>query len=194
MLRITQVEEIERMLFYLPALVKQQEERASDFADNVAMWLRQLENVFVENRQYQTASIAMLRSELVAASHGELPAGIAFKGMPSRSRVKAAVAAQALRRASEIASGIVNENRKRFTDAEAVAQQLIVIAIPRGLVIPPDPDMTNTEYLLQLRNRLMHADLENAVLHLEGLVGPNDALVLLDRALALRNVVVARVP
>ena len=40
----------------------------------------------------------------------------------------------------------------------------------------------------------MNGEFENAVLHLEGLVGPNDILILLDRALALRRAVLSTVP
>ena len=46
--------------------------------------------------------------------------------------------------------------------------------------------MSNTQYLRILRRSLVTSgDLESAMVHLEGLVGPHDALILFDRALAL---------
>lgn len=136
----------------------------------------------------------MLRSSLVSAKHGLVPTGIEFKGLASRAKVKSVAAAQAVQKAAEIATTIVSENRKRFSEGEAIAQQLIAVALARGLVEHRPPEMSNTEYLSNLRERLMTADLQNAVLHLEGLVGPNDILILLDRALTLRRAILATVP
>lgn len=182
------------MLLLLPQLVRQQEDRSGMFVENSAAWLAELERIFTDNKLYQSASIAMLRSSIVAARQGQIPSGIAFKGLPSRSRIRSAVAAQAIQKAAEVASSIIAENQRRFAEAEAIAQQLVAVAIPRGLVLPRSPGMSNTEYLADLRMRLMKGDLENAVLHLEGLVGPNDTLILLDRALALRRAILAEVP
>ncbi len=164
------------------------------FPEHVDAWLEELEKVFTSIRLYQVAAIAGIRSELIAASQGQVPPGVTFKGLPSRSRVKSAAAAQALRQASDVASSIVRENRGRFAEAEGIAQQLIAIALPRGLVHLWDPDLTNTEYLLQLRDRLGASDLQPALLHLEALVGPNDTLILLDRALALRSADIVDIP
>jgi hypothetical protein len=193
-LRIVHVEEIESLLLALPALVREQEEHASFFPENVLAWLMTLEKAFENNKLYQAAQVAMLRSTLVSARQGQVPAGIEFKGLPSRTKVQRAVAAQALQKASELASVIVAENRKRIAEGEAIAQQLIAVALSRGLVEHRDPVTSNTEYLSNLRDRLISADLANAVLHLEGLVGPNDILILLDRALALRRAILATVP
>ena len=194
MLRIMHVEEIEDLLLYLPELVQHQQNRAPSFVDNVAQWLAALEKAFLANKLYQAASIAMLRSSLVSAKLGQVPDGVQFKGIATRSKIRTAVAAQAVQKASEIASGIVAENRRRFAEAEAAAQQLVAVALARGLVEHRPPNISNTEYLSSLRNRLMNGEFENAVLHLEGLVGPNDILILLDRALALRRAVLSTVP
>lgn len=185
MLRIMHVEEIADLLLLLPDLVQQQERRSTDFVPNAGAWLNSLERVFAANRLYQAGSIAMLRSNLVATQHGQGPSGIEFRGRPSRSRLLNAVASQALQRAAEVASTLIAENQPRLAEAERVAQQIVAAALSRGLITAREKEVSNTQYLRMLRRTLVTSgDLEGAVVHLEGLVGPHDALVLFDRALA----------
>lgn len=194
MLRITHVEEIERILLLLPALVREQEARSPFFPDNVAGWLAQAEKMLAAKNLYQAATIAVLRSDLALARQGHLRPGVALRGVPSRSRIRSVAAAQAISRAAEVLSAIVQENRPRFAEAEAIAQQLVAVALAQSLVVPPHPAMSRTDYLLDLRGRVLSSELATALLRLEGLVGPNDVLVLLDRALELRNVVPTDLP
>ncbi len=185
MLSIMQVEEFADFLLLLPDLVQQQERRSADFATNAVAWLNSLERVFAASRLHQAGSIAMLRSGVVAAEHGQVPGGIEFRGRPSRSRVLNAVASQALQRAAEVASILIAENRPRLAEAERVARQIVAAALSRGLVVAREGGMSNTQYLRILRRSLVPSgDLESAMVHLEGLVGPHDALILLDRAQA----------
>mgnify|MGYP001570228875 CR=1 FL=1 len=185
MLRIMQTEEIASLLLLLPDLVRQQERRSTDFVPNAGKWLNSLEGVFAASRLYQAGSIAMLRSGLVAVEQGQLPAGLQFRGRPTRSRVLNAVAWQALQRAADMASTLIAENQPRLAEAERVAQQIVAAALSRGLIIGRAEGVGNTKYLRMVRRSLVTSvDLENAVVHLEGLVGPYDALILIDRALA----------
>ncbi|MBI4517003.1 MAG: hypothetical protein HY699_14435 [Deltaproteobacteria bacterium] len=185
MLRIMHVEEIADLLLLLPDLIQQQERRSIDFARNAGAWLSSLERVFAASRLYQAGSIAMLRSNLVAAEQGQVPAGIEFRGRPSRSRLLNAVASQALQRAAEVASTLIAENQPRLAEAERVAQQIVGAALSRGLITARQEEVSNTQYLRMLRRSLVTSgDLESAVVRLEGLVGPHDALILFDRALA----------
>jgi hypothetical protein len=185
MLRITQVEEFANLLLLLPDLVQQQERRSADFTPRAIAWLNSLEKVFAASRLYQAGSIAMLRSGLVAAEQGQVPAGLQFRGRPTRSRVLNTVAWQALQRAADMASTLIAENQPRLAEAERVAQQIIAAALSRGLIAGRAQGVSNTEYLRMLRRNLVTSvDLESAVVHLEGLVGPYDALICIDRALA----------
>lgn len=194
MLRIMQAEGIAELLLSLPDLVRQQELRHADFALNTTAWLKSLETLLAGSRIFQAGSIAMLRSSLVAAEQGQVPSGIEFRGRPTRSRVLNAVAWQALQRAAEVASSLMAENQPRFSEATRIAQQIISAALSRGLVPPTEKGMSNTQYLRMLRGILItHTDLESAAVHLEGLVGSQDALVLLDRAL-VRDVDIFSLP
>jgi hypothetical protein len=184
MLRIMHIEEIEGLLRQLPELVNQQQQRSTGFLANVGSWLNSLEQVFTANRLYQAGNIAMLRSSLIAAEQGQLPAGLQFRARPSRSRIMNAVATQAVQRAAEVAATLIAENRPRLEEAERVARQIVAAALSRGLIAARPREVNNTHYLRMLRRSLAtSSDLESAVAHLEGLVGPHDALVLIDRAL-----------
>lgn len=185
MLRLMQIEEINDLLLLVPDLVRQQEQRSTDFATNASQWLASFERVLTECRLYQAGSVSVLRSGLIGAAQGQVPAGIEFRGHASRSRVLNAAASQALQRAAELASTLMAENRPRIAEAEQVAQQVVAVALSRELITARDRDMTSTEYLRMIRRNLATcSDLENGFLHLEGLVGPNDSLILLDRALS----------
>lgn len=185
MLRLMHVEEIEGLLLGLPELVRRQERRAPEFTRLAGAWLDSLEGVFVANRLYQAGLIAALRSGIVAAEHGQAPAGLEFRSRPSRSRVLNAVASQALQRAAEVASAVIAEHRPRLAEAERVAQRIVAAALSRGLIGAPEAGVNTTEYLRMLRRSFAASgDVESAVVHLEGLVGPHDALALVDRALA----------
>lgn len=186
MLRLAHLEEITELLLRLPKLVEQQKQRSADFALNADAWLGVLQGAFSANRLQQAGTVAMLRSEMAAAGQGQLIVGVEFRGRPTRSRVVNAVAAQALQRASLVASALIAENQPRFAEAARISQQVVATALSRRLL---NTDFavgaSNTEYLRMVRQGLVpHTDLENAFVHVEGLVGPHDALVFLDRALA----------
>lgn len=178
------IDEIAHLLLQLPELVHQQERRSPDFVQNTGAWLSSLEKALIANRLHQAGLIAMLRTSLVAAQQGEVPAGHEFRGRPTRLRVLNAVASETLQRATEIASLLLAENQSRIAEAERVAQQIVAVAVSRRLIAVREEKASNTQYLQTLRNGLVaNGDLESAFAHLEGLVGPQDALILLDRAL-----------
>jgi len=184
MLRLLQVEEIERLLLELPALVRLQERRSTDFPPRAAAWLASLEEVLSANRLYQAGLVAGIRSNLTLADQGQIPGGLEYRGRPTRTRVMASAASVALQRSADVVVGVIGDNRPRIGEGERVAQQVIAALRSHGLPVRPD-GMANETYLRTLRTTLsQNADLENVLVHLEGLVGPQDALVLLDRAIA----------
>ncbi len=184
MLRTLQVEEIARLLLLLPDLVEQQQRGSTTFASNATEWLKSLEQLLLANRLHQAGTIAMLRADLVLAEHGDARGAQPVGSRPSRFRLVSAAAVEALRRASDIASALITENQPRLAEADRVAQQIAAIAVSRGLVPARPTTTSNTQYLHMTRWTLASSDLENALTVLDGLVGPHDALIFLDRALA----------
>jgi hypothetical protein len=188
-LRIVNLEEIEGLLLALPDIVKVQEKGGGEFPERVATWLEQLEKVLAANRLFQTGSIAALRSAAVAAATGSIPGGLQMRGAPTHRRFVVMVASHLLQRACDIASAVVAENKPRLAEGERVAQQLVAVAASRGLIMPREAGVDNTQYLRALRHGLAASqDLASAVAHLEGLVGAHDTLVLLDRAIGVGRV------
>ena len=184
MLHVRNVEEIEDLLLLLPALVRQQESGTADFAEIVDCWLNSLEKVFEANRLYHSGSIAMLRSSIVSVKQGQVLRGIELRGRQTRSRLLKASASQAMQGGAEVASHVIEENRPRIQEATRFAQQIIAAAFSRSLIAKRSERMDNTAYLNMIRQSFRTiSDLESAVVQLEGLVGPQDALILIDREL-----------
>jgi hypothetical protein len=188
MLRLLHLEEITDLLLLLPALVLQQEQRSAHFPENAKAWMNSLEKTFTAGRLPQAGSISMLRSGLVAVEQGQMPSALEFAGRPSRSRVLSAAASLALQRASELASNVIAENRPRVMEAERLAQQIVAVALSRGLIPNRDKQVANAEYLQMIRHKLdISNELQHGCIQLEALVGPHDALVFLDRAIAVQG-------
>jgi hypothetical protein len=184
MLRIASANEIGGLLLELPALFRLQEQRSVDFPLRAREWLGSLEQALGANRLYQAGLVAALRSGVTSAEQGQLPPGLQLQGRVTRSKAVTAMASRALHGAAEIASAIMAENDARFAEAERVANQIVAIARSRDVLPPREPTDSHSQYLRGIRHALASsADLENAVTHLEGLVGSQDALVFLDRAL-----------
>ena len=184
MLRLASADEIGGLLLELPALFRLQEQRSVDFPQRSREWLVSLEEALTANRLYQAGLVAALRGGITSAEQGQLPPGLQLQGRATRSKAMAAMAARALHGAAEIASAIMSENGARFAEAERVSSQIVATARSRGVLPTRKAKTSNTQYLREVRHVLAaSADLENATTHLEGLVGPQDALVSLDRAL-----------
>ena len=184
MLGIASAEEIGALLLELPALVRLQEGRSVDFPQRTSDWLSSLEQALSANRLYQAGLVAALRSGITSAAQGQLPLGVQFQGRATRSKIMTATASQALHGAAQIASGIMGDNAPRFAEGERVAHQISAIARSRGLLPARESTASNSLYVRAVRQVLVEiADLESAMVHLEGLVGSRDAVVFLDRAL-----------
>jgi len=184
MLRLIQLEEIEALLREAGGLVGLQEDRDPDFAAQTLAWLKRFESALEANGLVEAALIAGLRSAIASAASGTIPPGVVTRGQPTRSKVVALLAGQALQRCVEIGATIVASNRQRYAEAELVAQRLVAALRSLDVVVPEDLMATHGEWLHAVRRVVAgRAELEPAMVHLEGLVGPADALVLLDRAL-----------
>ena len=184
MLRLLQVEELERLMLELPELVGLQERRAADFPSRADRWMHALEEALTANRLYQAGLVAGIRSTLTVTDQGQIPPGLEYRGRPTRNRVMASVASASLQRSAEVAAGVIGDNRHRIDEGERLVQQLVAALRSQGLQARPE-GVDNESYLRMLRRGMaQNAEIESVLVHLEGLVGPQDALVLLDRALA----------
>lgn len=184
MLRIVNLEEMQCMLLRIPGLVDLQERRDTDFVQDVKQWLLKLEKVLENNRLPTAGNVAALRAMLISAERGVIPAGVEFHGRATGRKIRDAAAAHVLRHAGDIVSSIIQKDRDRVADAERMTRQLVSLAKAKGLIheLPSGENFTD---ILKSIWRTLSADPDIApgTINIEGLVGPQDALVILDRIL-----------
>lgn len=185
MLRIVNLEEIHGLLLRIPSLVDELERKGPHAIDGVRQWLVTLEQVLENNRLPLAGNIAALRVGLDAALSGVIPAGIEFHGSVSRRKIREAAAADMLKRASDLVTSAVQGDGNRIDEAQRVARQLIALARFRGLIPASRPAGDPIENVKSVWNS-MQSDTEigQGAAHLVGLVGPYDALIVLDRGIA----------
>lgn len=185
MLRIVNLEEIQERLLRLPTLVSRLEARDAGFAAAVREWLADTEKVLVGNRIPAAGELATLRGTLISAERGTIPTGVSVEGRATPRKIRDAAAADVLRRAEDALSDAVRADAARVGEAERLVHQVVSVALRKGILPPPPGSGSHTD-MLRTAWSLVCADPDTgaAATHVAGLVGPHDALVLLDRALA----------
>ncbi len=184
MLRIVNLEEIENLLLRVSALADLQEQRDPDFVREAREWFARIEEALANNRMAVAGNVAALRGLLVSAERGAVPAGVELHGRATGRRIREAAAAHLLREAADLVSRTIAKDRERIAEAERLALQLVAIAKAKGLV-RERPAGENLTDMLRALWRVISGDpeLSAGAVTLEGLVGKNDALVILDRAI-----------
>jgi len=185
MLRIVNLEEIHGLLLRIPSLVDELERKESHAIGNVREWLVSLERILESNRLPLAGNIAVLRGGLDSALMGVIPAGIEFHGRASSRKIREAAAAEMLKRATDLVTSALQGDGSRIDEAQRVARQLIALARFKGLIPTSRPDGDSIENVKAVWNA-MQSDTEigQGAAHLIGLVGPYDALIVLDRGIA----------
>lgn len=184
MLRIQNLDEIQAMLLRIPALVDVHDRRAPGFIQDVKEWLSRLENILNNNRMPVAGNVATLRGVLISAERGVIPTGVDFYGRPSRRKIREAAAVYVLRQSSDLVSSAIQTDRERVSEAMRMGRQLVALAKIKGLIqkLPSGDNFTDK---LKAIWRTLSADpeLSPGTVSLEGLVGPYDALVILDQTI-----------
>ncbi|MBI1803208.1 MAG: hypothetical protein HY033_05515 [Ignavibacteriae bacterium] len=183
MLHIAQLEEIQNLLLQVPELIHGLERRDPNFSSAVKQWLARAEHELVSNRLAVASEIAGLRGTLICAERGLIPEGITFTGHPTLRTIKAASTAQLLRKASERISSAIQVRAAQIVEGENLIQQIVSRARRKGL-IPSELSASgnHVELLKGIWSALVSdPDVGAAAIHLAGLVGEYDALILLDR-------------
>ena len=126
-----------------------------------------------------------MRAKVHAIEQGQVSINVEFRVKPSRTKLLMAACLEALNKAENIASKLIADHKFIFMEAGQVARQLIASAAALGLLFPREPQDSSTVYLGQIRRALqLNPEPNKLLIHLDGLVGVNDALTLLDRALS----------
>lgn len=184
MLRIVNLEEIQGLLLLVPALVDRLEKHDPDFVDQVKSWLVEGERVLGNNRLPAAGSLAALRATLVNAQSGVIPPGYQTQKRLSRRKMGEMIASDVLRQGSELLSQVIAADGKRVDEAAQLTRQLVALAVYKELIPDPRKVSDPTGYLRAVWKAMeADSDLQTGTVRLLGLVGQNDALLLLDRTI-----------
>lgn len=184
MLRIVNLEEIQGMLLRIRGLVDLHDKRDPDFVENVKEWLSKLEKVLENNRLPAVGNVAALRALLISAEQGVIPTGVEFHGRATGRKIREAAAAYVLRQTGDIVSSIIQKDRDRVAEAERMTRQLVALAKAKGLIQELPTGENFTDMLKAIwRTLFADPDISPGTINVEGLIGPHDALIILDRIL-----------
>jgi len=188
MLRIFNFEEIQLYLNKIPELVDLLDKKDPFFADQIKKWIKGLEEILSNNHLYISGRIGALRAILISAEQGVIPEEIHFVGQPTKKKVLNATASYLINKAGTIVSEYLQSNQNRIDEAERHAQQLITYALSKGSINEFRGVELNTQLLKNIWQALRtDPELLQGVINIESLVGPIDALIILDRTLAFNE-------
>ena len=183
MLHLLNLEEIETLLLKVPPLVKRFEERDPDFFTAVKSWLAGVEDTLSKNRLPQTSEIAVCRGALISVERG-FSDGAALQSRMGARHLRQARASHVLKRATDVITETIRFRRGQIDEAGRVMMQIVAVADHLGL-ISADSGQNHTAYLqsilLAISNR---PELTSLVVHVTGLLGKADTLIVLDRSIA----------
>ena len=185
MLRIVNIEEIQNMLNSVSGLVDVQQRHDSTFDEKVKMWLAKLEKILENNKIMFAGEIATLRATILAAENGIIPPGMEMYGRTGKRKIVEAAATLSLRNASHLVTDYLRKEVDRVADAERMMRQIISMAKAKGLITAIPNGSDHTEMLKSIWLTLTaDPELAPGTINVEGLVGPHDALIVLNRIMA----------
>lgn len=183
MLHLLNLEGIEALLLEVPAVVQRLEERDPDYFQEVKSWLARGAETLSNNRLPAAAEIAVCRAELISVDRGF------SNGLPLKSRIgarglKEARASQLLKRATNAITETIRSRRGQVDEASRIMVQIVAAADRLGL-IAADSGPSHSAYLTSTLEALSNrAELTSLVVHVTGLLGSTDTLMVLDRSIA----------
>jgi len=182
MLHIVNLEEIQGMLLRIPDLVDLLDRRDPALFHDVKQWLSNIERVLLNNRMPAAGNVAALRGMLIAAERGVIPVGVGFHGRSTIRKIREAAVGYVLRQTGDLVSIAIEKDRERIAEAVRMTRQVVAVAKAKGLIqqVPRGDDLTNMLKALW-QTLSTDADLSPGKVNVEGLVGPYDALIVLDR-------------
>lgn len=184
MLSILNLGEIREMLLRIPALVDGLERHHTNAVEQVRSWLTKLEDILTNNRMSDAGNVAALRGVLASAERGVIPPELHFGQRTTARKIAEATAVDILRRVSDFVSNAVREDVSRISEAERIARKLVAVARFKGLIPDKPFEGDVTEHLKATWRRMStDPDIGPGSVGMLGLIGPNDALEILDRTI-----------
>lgn len=185
MLHIPNLEEIQGILLRVPGLVERLDAHDPAFGGAVTEWLKEAEQALTNNRLTAAAAVATLRGLLISAERGVLPPERSTDGKAPTRKVKDAYAADILRTAEGRVAEAISASEAQIAEADKLTRQLVTLAKRKGLIPPETAGGSLSERLNDIWQRMLaDPELAGATAHVAGMIGNQDSLILLDRALA----------
>jgi len=176
------IEEAETKLAEVPALVRRYDERDPEFVSAVKSWLKDTEDTLGRYGMPVASEIAASRGELIACERGHRdgPAGAGPRGRAYRE----GRAAEVLKHATGTVLSAIQQRRGQLDEAERVMMQIVAVADRLGLV-PAESGQGHTAYLQAVLQAIAdRPELSSLVVHVTGLLGKADVLIVLDRSIS----------
>lgn len=183
MVHIVNLEEMENILLRVHQIVESYDRRDPRFLDLTKSWLVDVEKALTGSRLPVAADIAGLRAILISAERGAIPEWVNIAGARTGRKVKSAIAAEVLRKATVAINDALKGIVSTASEAEKLARQLLAAARRKNIVPPETDGLPHEDWLKAVYKAVLDdSELGAGTAHLAGLVGFYDALILLDRA------------
>ena len=181
-LHLLNLEEIEALLLKVPLLIKQLEEHDPGFFPGVKSWLSDVEDTLSKNRIPAASEVAAYRGALISLERGYSD-GSALQNRMGARNLKEARGSHTLKLATGVITETVRPRRGQIDEASRIMMQIVAVADHLGL-IPPPTDQNHTSYLQSILQAISNrAELTSLVLHVIGVLGNADTLIVLDRSI-----------
>ncbi len=176
MIRLHHLDAIMACLTDVSTLVDLQAQRNAAFQQRTLEWLRRAEDALSESQHPGAASLAALRSRLVRTYQGD--------GITRRShKASMAMTSDVLVEAEAALRAAIDPALATLAEANALALQVASVARVKGLIDGSRSAANHRTRVAALHGALKKdPDTMAAIVRLEGLVGPFDVAIILDRA------------
>lgn len=181
MLPLLHLEILQKRLRSIPELVDSQQKRLYTFPEEVLDWLKQAETELENAHLHVVSEIASLRSRLLVTLHGSED-GVGH-GATQRKR-RESVASSVLQEAQQIITRAIDPKIEQIREAEGLAMSVAAVARAKG-VIQQASEIASHQEALQFVHGAMSQDPDTgaAIVHITGLLGAIEVLIVLDRAI-----------
>jgi hypothetical protein len=177
MLSIHHLEILQARLRSVSAIVDLQQKRLYSFPEKVLEWLRGTEKDLENAHLSIVSQISGLRSQLLVTIHG-------CEAAASKRKRWEEVASSVLREAQQIISQAISPKLEVLRESNELAMRIVAVAKAKGIIDKAREIPSHHESIRFIQNAMGEdSDTAAAMVHLIGLLGTTEVLIILDRAI-----------
>lgn len=179
MLNLLYIERIQASLRSVPTLVDSQQRRQHSFPEEVLAWLKETEKVLEQAKVHIVSEVASLRSRLLLTLHRSEEND--QRRVSNRKR-REAIASEVLQAAQQLILHSISHRLDQLQEAETIALRIVSVARAKGIIAQAEKIQPHQEALRFLQQAMSQdSDTAAAMVHLAGILGAFDVLVVLDQ-------------